>query len=508
MSASLAGAIAPTTTSTFDVVVVGGGGSGLSAAIVAATAGLRVVLLEKNQRLGGSTGLSVGSFSAAGTSLQARHEIKDSEVRFVSDIKEMNGGLEVHENEALREVLVAGAAASFEWLRTLGVQFLGPSDQPHFTASRMHQVVPNSRAYISALRAAALRAHVDIQLGVRAEKLLRDEAGRVIGVHAGAEFLATRGVILAAGDYSASADMKSLYASADVGRLPPINPTNTGDGFAMALEVGAGVRNMWRVLDDLRFVPPQGVDIAKALPHSVPSSVLMRIAIERLPRFAIGWFARRALTSWVAPSRALFAEGAILVNALGNRFADELSSPARRLGDEPGHVCYLVMDSATADKFRQAPNPISTFPGVTYAYLGDYLRLRPDVTHVAPTVEALAQRMHVDPSALQRTVDDYNTAVNEGVDRRFGRSRLGPGLRKPPYVAMGPMLGRIVITDGGVAINERCQVLDESGTRIAGLYAVGATGQGGLLLKAHGLHLAWAVTSGRIAGQAMTQEPS
>jgi len=44
----------------FDVVVVGGGGSGLAAAIEARSAGARVALLEKNEKLGGSTAWSIG----------------------------------------------------------------------------------------------------------------------------------------------------------------------------------------------------------------------------------------------------------------------------------------------------------------------------------------------------------------------------------------------------------------------------------------------------------------
>ena len=55
-------------------------------------------------------------------------------------------------------------------------------------------------------------------------------------------------------------------------------------------------------------------------------------------------------------------------------------------------------------------------------------------------------------------------------------------------------------TEGGAAINEQLQVLDENGQPIPGLYAVGQNGLGGMILWGHGLHIAWAMTSGRLAG--------
>jgi len=50
---------------TFDVIVVGGGGSGLAAAVSAAQEGGRVLVLEKQKQIGGTTGIAVGSFTAA-----------------------------------------------------------------------------------------------------------------------------------------------------------------------------------------------------------------------------------------------------------------------------------------------------------------------------------------------------------------------------------------------------------------------------------------------------------
>lgn len=59
-----------------DLAVVGGGGSGLAAALEAAQRGLKVVVLEKAAKLGGTTALSVGSIMAAGTPAQIRAGVK------------------------------------------------------------------------------------------------------------------------------------------------------------------------------------------------------------------------------------------------------------------------------------------------------------------------------------------------------------------------------------------------------------------------------------------------
>jgi predicted oxidoreductase len=59
----------------------------------------------------------------------------------------------------------------------------------------------------------------------------------------------------------------------------------------------------------------------------------------------------------------------------------------------------------------------------------------------------------------------------------------------------------VIFTDGGLKVSERLEVLRGDGSVIEGLYAAGATGQGGLLLEGHGHHLGWAFISGRIAGR-------
>ena len=62
---------------------------------------------------------------------------------------------------------------------------------------------------------------------------------------------------------------------------------------------------------------------------------------------------------------------------------------------------------------------------------------------------------------------------------------------------LGPVKAYFTTTEGGAAINQRLQVLDQQDQPIPGLYAAGL---GGMVLWSHGLHIAWAMTSGRLAG--------
>ena len=98
----------------------------------------------------------------------------------------------------------------------------------------------------------------------------------------------------------------------------------------------------------------------------------------------------------------------------------------------------------------------------------------------------------MDPRALEQSVAAHNAAASAA-----GTAPLAT----PPFYALGPAKSYIVLTDGGLAVNERLQVLGEGDRPIAGLYAAGSAGQGGLMLKGHGHHIGWAFTSGRLAGR-------
>jgi fumarate reductase flavoprotein subunit len=67
--------------------------------------------------------------------------------------------------------------------------------------------------------------------------------------------------------------------------------------------------------------------------------------------------------------------------------------------------------------------------------------------------------------------------------------------------ALGPVRPVFVHSEGGLRVDTQHRVLDQGDRPVPGLYAAGSTGQGGLLLRGHGHHLAWAFVSGRRVGR-------
>lgn len=477
-----------------DIVVVGGGGSGLTAAIFARQAGANVILLEKHTELRGSTGLSIGSITATETWHQKRAGIKDSPQAHFEDMAKFAGDLAVNDNEELRRILVENVTESVDWLMRLGVTFYGPMPEPPHRQPRMHNIIPNSRAYIYFVAREAKRVGVDARVNAEVKRLVL-ENDRVVGVVASIageelEIRARRAVILATGDYSSSPEWKGRFNPA-VADVDGVNTTNVGDGHRFGEELGAQVKFGEIVYGpNLRFMPPPKPSLLLSLPPHPLLTNAMRIALERLPAALLRPFILSFVTTYLSPEPSLFREGAILVNKNGERFTDEVDKPNYAFGKQPDKVGYIVFDDAVAKKFRKWPYFISTAPGVAYAYLQDYRRNRPDLFHKAPTLGGLAASMGVPAGRLEAEVARYNASA-------AGRPKLAKG----PYCALGPVKSWIILTDGGLTVNRNHQVIRGDGSVVPGLYAVGSTGQGGLLLEGHGHHLAWAFTSGRLAGR-------
>jgi fumarate reductase flavoprotein subunit len=274
-------------------------------------------------------------------------------------------------------------------------------------------------------------------------------------------------------------------------KVDGVNVTATGDGQRMAEALGARIVNGDLALGpELRFIAPAKETLLRRLPPSRALAAFMEWAIDHLPAAILRPFVMKFLTTALAPSPTLFDAGALLVNQRGERFGDERDRPAWRVPDQPGKVAYIVLDRALAERYSAWPDFISTAPGVAYAYIPDYRRNRPDVFTEAATLDVLAARLGMDPAVLARSAGEVSP------------KRLGAG----PYIALGPARSVFVHAEGGLAVDAQHRVLGADDRPLAGLYAAGSTGQGGLLLKGHGHHLAWAFVSGRRAGRYAAQE--
>ena len=476
----------------FDVVVVGAGGAGLAAACAAAETGARVVVIEKLQHLTGTTSWSVGSIAAAGTRLQRKAGILDTPEAFAEDM--LLAHPQSEDAQHLRLMLARDAGATVDWLERIGVVFLGPFPEPPNRVPRMHNAVPAGRIYLQVMAGEARRLGVELRHGARATELII-ENGEVHGVRyeseGGAQALRARSVILASGDYSASAELRAQHLTRSQAAAIPINANSTGDGHRMALQAGAGMKRMDGVFGpQLRFVAARSLPWIASLPDWRWLRRFGAALIRHAPPAVLGMLAKQLLVAHMSPSDALFEAGAVLVDASGDRVGAS-SKAGEALALRPGATGFVVGDAALAARFSRYPHFMSTAPGIAFAYFRDYERGRPDLVHWGADAKTLATQLGFDAA-------QFAQATSHLSGRMF---------------ALGPCQAMLTVTEGGASIDARGCVLDTAGKAISGLYAAGGNGQSGLMLKGHGLHLAWAMTSGRVAGasagaQARIRPPS
>jgi len=467
----------------YDVIVVGGGGSGLAAAAAAGQAGAKVLVLEKQPTLGGTTWLAVGSISAAGTRLQKRAGIQDDPQGFIEDMAAFTADLLPRDNPDLRAMLAREAGKTVDWLEDLGVAFAGPYAEPPHRVLRMHNTVPGPRLIVDRLERAARISGAVIQTGATTQELLQDSNCRVYGVTYlvdGQEqrAIARGGVILASGDFSGNDAMRRAYLASGAARAVPLNPNNRGDGFSLVQPLKAALCNMDAIFGpQLRFRRASRLGLNERMPSWPWLARAAAIFFMHAPKWMLKPLVRSLMIANMSPSERLFEAGAVLVASTGQLL--DSSRPAQSVAHTVDRTGYIVMSAQIAKQFSSLPNYISTAPGIAYAFFNDYARGRPDLVHSAENANSLAVALGMDELSL-------GSALR--------------GVAKTPLVALGPVQAMLTTTEGALSVDEKCQVLDINNTVLAGLYAVGCMGQGGMLLRGHGLHLAWAFTSGRIAG--------
>lgn len=476
----------------FDVVILGGGGAGLMAAVETAEAGGSVLLVEQQPGLGGATGMAVGSITAAGTALQRAAGIADDVDAHYRDLLTMmepaRARGEAYDAQ-LSRLMVELAPGVVERLSGLGIQFSGPHPEHPHRAYRMHNVVPDTTAYIDTLADAATARGVTIRTGTTIYELQRDPDGPVaivsLGPTRGSQRRAVRArkaVILAAGDFSANDELARAHGRPpEISAFDPIRTYATGEGVRLATAVGAAT-----------------------------------VAMERtgFPNF------RTVTPPYCSPDLELFRSGAILVNRDGKRFTNELGHAVFDANQQPGKTALAIFDAKVAARVATAAEDIGpsrdgwyrngkmflcTFPSVAYAYIDDLLA-QTDYLMVAPTLRELAAKAQIPAETLEAEIAAYNALAQGGRADPFGRPDLGGGLSEPPYYAFGPIKPFLIFSGGGLAVDRDMHVLDAAGRAIPHLYACGANAEAGVFLGGHGHHLAWAFGTGRVAGQNAMKE--
>lgn len=468
-----------------DVLVIGGGGAGMAAALSAAENGARVILIEKQASLGGSTILSSGSFNHVDPDQNAEKEMTESRAEAIEaylsaePMNEEHAALQAALQEAWDEYQASGSTAYFNTPECMAIDlflygsgegnaelilnFTRNATDTYLWAAEVGGVDWNAQGgarIINGIEATCLGMGVEIYTDTRATELLMED-GVIVGAvatNANGESVTiktSKGVVLATGGFSANAEMRTEYNTVweelDESLVAYGSAGSTGDGVIMAQAVGANLVDMGFIT--LKCESATGQDIAHG-PNCYSSS--------------------------------------IYVNQNGQRFVAEETQATDEIGlikavlDQPGQIYYMITDFAEAESRGYTLEDLAEMVDNGYAYSGE-------------TVAELAEAIGADPATLEATVASFNESVDSGEDE-FGRELWVNKIETGPYYAV-PFIPYVHSTLGGVQINTSAQVLDTDGNVIPGLFAAGeVTGDIHGKERMGGNTIAEAVTYGRIAG--------
>jgi 3-oxosteroid 1-dehydrogenase len=504
-----------------DVVIAGAGAAGLTCAVVAAVEGLSVVVLEKGDLVGGTTAVSGGGAWFPANRHTSEVGVEDSKEDALRYLRACAG--ENAEDEILQTIVEHGpAAVEFledragiffrpwpsiggtidyrPWLpgakhggRTLdpgkftvaelgewgqrvrtGASSAWLIDKMDYYAKQLHTLPPapgqegrtrpqqlaqgedvgpieffaSGASLIARLLKAALEHAARVETESPAQEL-SVEHGRVIGLRAtraGKPWLlrARRGVVMATGGFGQNQELKRMWLTRPM-EYTCEPDTITGDGHLMGAAIGAQLAQLdaWWMPKLKMGVVPQGSREDRILPHS------------------------------------------IIVNRAGRRFVNEAANYhdvceafGTKEGGWPRNLpAWLLFD-------RQARDRYILFSGKVPK--GE----PPQWLTVADSVEDLAERLEIDPTALSETVGRFNQFAREGRDldfqrgesgwdRAWGDPKHGPNpslgtLEEPPFYAVEVISGALA-TKGGLRVNGSGQVLSAAPPfgPIGGFYAAG-----------------------------------
>ncbi|WP_303203635.1 FAD-dependent oxidoreductase [Raoultibacter timonensis] len=433
-------------TKEFDVVVVGAGAAGVPAALSAAEAGAKVALIQKEATAisQGNTGSGIDLTKSDPADVQnlvsvlieeGQHRTKrellelwaqhgGEAVKWVIERSAESGGPIIDQGSQQQ----AATIAKNGWTMEFVTSFAGPKPLTAGDAMR-------------ALAETAEKEGVEIFYSTPAEQLVKD-GDAVTGVIAKGsngyiQFNASKGVIIATGDYQNDEEMSSYYLP-DLANFTRKQMNKTGDGHKMVIWAGGAMEpiNHTKMLHDFDAGPASMCDMpflavknngARFVNEVVEMSLLnnyLRSAEDQ------GWYSQVFDANYMEQAAD---------------WPGKLYSPEE---------LALYMPEEDADRDGVFKDLIRTFK--------------------ADTLEELAEKLEItDTAAFVATVERYNELVASGADEDFGKpSQYLKPIDTPPYYGIHRWL-RVSALCSGVQVDENHQCLNTEGSPIAGLYAIG-----------------------------------
>lgn len=495
-----------------DVVIVGAGGAGMTAALTASEYGAKVIIVESQAVVGGNSVRATGGMNAGDTPVQDTNTFGESagveavlknaeayadneeiaklaeEVKFqwaayqqnptgyfdseeLMQLDTMIGGKGINDPE-LVETLAEDSSEGIEWLKKYNIDLCNVGAFGGASVKRIHRPVNaegktvSVGAYMIPLLEDACKADENITIltettatkiimkkadtvGTATDAVAKEYAAGIICTGKSGETVTinAKAVILAAGGFGANLEMVASYKPELEGFMTTNAPGIQGQGIQMAIEVGAATVDM----EQIQIHPTVQFDTAALI------------------------------------TEGLRGDGAILVNAEGKRFIDEVGTrdvvSAAEIA-QTGSYSWLIVDQAMLDKSSVIAGYVKkgfVFSGATY--------------------EELAAQIGVPADAFAETMNAWNGYVAAKNDPDFGRVSFANPLDTAPYYAIKVTAG-VHHTMGGVKINEDTEVISTTGVEIVGLYAAGEiTGGVHGANRLGGNAVSDFVVFGRIAGE-------
>ena len=466
-----------------DVIVVGGGLGGLAATVRASELGANVLLIEQTSKLGASGLLAGGSLVGVNTRIEAENSIEDSVELMLEDFDRLGGkGMNT---PTLAKTFAENCGRAVDWLDTVvGVDF-GERVPTYggyvaLNVPRVHYAVPadgdvskssgkGASGYVKALSAKVdegiANGNVCLMLDTQVTGVNYD-GEKVTGVTAtnafGERTYDAPSVILACGGYGGNEEMLKTYNFKNV--LTTCADTARGDGYTFALELGAAL---------------SGMDWVSAYAGGINTGTFHKVLSANL------YTNKQPI--WVT------MEG----NRLTNEPVANSTDQSNAWNAATDNLVYIIFNDAMLE------DPSTILYGVAdlKAAWEEQLALGKNIW-AADTIEELAQKAGIDAAGLTATVEAYDKACAGEAEDPFGRTENMIALENGGMIYAIKTMPYVMMTNGGVAMNENANIIREDGTPIVGLYQCGEqvgsdniAGHSSVGGMAHGNCMTWGMIS-------------